>query len=196
MLLKPAQAKSADINLIVTHLRAGEVVILPTDTIYGLSCLALDKRAVKRVFQIKKREANKPLINLVSSLAMAKGCAYISRQTEKNLRHYWQESNRPTTVILPAREKFPSGVVAADNSISLRLPKSEFLIKIIRKVKSPLVSTSLNLSGQAPLLDLKNLPTFFPKNSQPSLVVDSGPCRRRPSRLIDLREEKVKVIRK
>jgi len=78
------------------------------------------------------------------------------------------------------------------------LPKSQFLIKILEAVGCPLVSTSLNLSGQESLRDLRLLKEYFPdKKRQPDLVVDAGPCRRlKPSRLVDLRDLKPVILRK
>jgi len=81
--------------------------------------------------------------------------------------------------------------------LSCRLPKSDFLIKIIKKVNAPLISTSFNLSGQEPLIDVSELDYIFSGKNKPDLVINAGRAKRKkPSRLIDLREGSLKIIRK
>lgn len=182
---------------IVAALLGSQVLVLPTDTIYGLSCLVTSKKAVKRIFTIKQREENKPLITLVSSLSMAKRYAQIGVREERILKQLWQKDKRPTTVILSAKHKLAPGVISVNGGLSMRLPKSDFLIKIIRAARTPIVSTSLNLSGQGTIDRLSDLEKVFALNKQPDLVIDIGCLRRkRPSRLIDLRCQEIKIIRK
>jgi len=185
------------IDLIVHNLKQGKVLVLPTDTIYGLSCLSQDKKALRRVSLIKGRADNKPFINLISSINMAKKYAELNSVELNTLKKLWLLDKRPTTVILKAQKKLPLKMISGDGAISLRLPKSDFLIKIIRKVGAPLVSTSLNLSGEKTLRDLKKINEVFSAKYQPDLAVDIGVVRRlKPSRLIDLRFNPPKVIRK
>jgi len=78
--IKKGEAKPAIIELIAGFLESGAVVVLPTDTIYGFSCLADDTKAVRRIRQLKKRDAGKPFITLVSNLKMLKKYVFISRR--------------------------------------------------------------------------------------------------------------------
>lgn len=186
--LKKDNLVTKDIRAMASKLRQGQVAIFPTDTIYGLSCLADHQSAIKKIYRLKKRRADKPLIILVSSLAMAKSFAKISRLQENYLKKFWSDKAAPTTVILESRGFLPSIIGQGRNTLALRLPKNSFLIKIIKELKKPIVSTSLNISGQDNLLDLKDLEFFWHKRSlRPDLVVDAGPSRRKKaSRLIDL----------
>jgi L-threonylcarbamoyladenylate synthase len=194
---KISEFEQSDFDLVTAYLQAGEVVVLPTDTIYGLSCLASNLEAVKKIFSLKKREKNKPMVTLASSLRMVKSYTKLTKKELEILRKVWSESSPPTTVILKAKNNFPSEIISASGGISVRLPKSDFLIKIIKKVKSPIVSTSLNLSGQEVITDLSKLDSIFVGKNKPGLVVDIGRSKRKtPSRLIDLREGKIKIIRK
>jgi L-threonylcarbamoyladenylate synthase len=102
---------------------------------------------------------------------------------------------------LPAKKNLPrqmlSQIVSKDGTISLRLPKSDFLIKIIRKVGAPLISTSLNLSGEKPLSNLNSLNKYFLPSNQPDLIIDIGELKKaKPSKIIDWRFNPPKVIRK
>jgi L-threonylcarbamoyladenylate synthase len=195
----PKKIKPAIIDLVAGSLQIGQVIVLPTDTIYGLSCLANDARAIKKIYHLKKRDASKPVLVLISDLKMAKKYTHISPKQELYLQKVWSNRARPTTVILRNRYKLPRELTRGSDGLALRLPKSKFLIKIIEKAKHPLVSTSLNFSGEKNITDLSKLNYYFPKkNNRPDLVVDAGPSPQSlPSRLIDLRDEdKPVVIRK
>ncbi len=198
---KNSDFSSAELALIVQKIKQGQILILPTDTIYGLSCLSLNKKALEKIVRIKKRASDKPFINLVSSLSMAKKYASIKTRDEKEIQDIWLNDKRPTTIILPAKKNLPrqmlSQIVSKDGTISLRLPKSDFLIKIIRKVGAPLISTSLNLSGEKPLSNLNSLNKYFLPSNQPDLIIDIGELKKaKPSTIIDWRFNPPKVIRK
>jgi L-threonylcarbamoyladenylate synthase len=193
--LKTTVFEPAIIRRITGSLKNGQVVVLPADTIYGLSCRADDPRALRRIYKMKRRDPQKPLIVLVASLAMAKKYAVISRRQEEFLRKIWLTGTRPTTVILKSSGRLSKESGGSAKSLALRLPKDRFLIKILKAVGNPLVSTSLNLSGRPNITDLKNLADYFPKKlEQPDLVVDRGISRRRPSKLIDFRDESHPLI--
>jgi len=186
----------AIIQSIVGSLKSGRVIILPTDTIYGFSCLATSEAAIKKINRLKKRTLKKPLSVLVSDMAMLKKYVFVSAAQAKFLRSTWRQDKRPTTFILRHRGNLPAVLTACSNGLALRLPKSKFLTKIIKSVAVPIVSTSLNLAGQAPISDLRDLVRHFPlKSKQVDLVIDAGRARsRKPSRLLDLRGESGPLI--
>jgi L-threonylcarbamoyladenylate synthase len=234
-----------EIDLIVDYFRKGKVVVYPTDTIYGLGCLATNKKAIKRIYKIKKREKGKALLILVSSLAMVKKYCYVSKEQEKFLRMAWKISpsprlsreagqapfykgSRPVTVILKSRGVLPKELTGWADSLAVRLPrpfifgrglpKNEFLIKIIKAVGAPIVSTSANISGKKSLVNVANIDRYFMEKSPqplaslslwrsepllkgkkylPDLVIDAGKLKNKPSRIIDITDVKnIKVIRK
>lgn len=194
---KNSDFNSAELDLIVQKIKQGQILVLPSDTIYGLSCLSLNKKALEKIARIKKRASDKPFISLVSSLSMVKKYASIKTRDTKKLQDIWLNDKRPTTIILPAKKKLPRQMVSNDGAISLRLPKSDFLIKIIRKVGAPLISTSLNLSGEKPLSNLNSLNKYFSPSNQPDLIIDIGELKKaKPSKIIDWRFNPPKVIRK
>lgn len=192
--LKQTTNRSSFVSEIAGFLIAGKVAVLPTDTIYGLSCLASHHKAIARIYRLKKRLPDRPFIILVSSIAMARRYVYLSSDQATQLTKLWTNSKRPTTLIFKGRNKLALNT----DSLALRLPKSDLLIKIIRKIGQPIVSTSLNISTQATINNLSDLVKVWPdKRLQPDLVVDDGPARqKKPSRIIDLRGPKVIVVRK
>jgi len=197
--IKPSRIKPAIVDLVAGSLKIGQIIVLPTDTIYGLSCLADNVRSIKKIYHLKKRDAKKPMSILVGSLEMAKKYVVISERQEKVLKKIWSKSQPPTTVILKNKYKLPRELTRNVEGLAVRLPKNKFLIKILEKVDCPLVSTSLNLSGEKEITDLRKLNLTFPKkNNRPDLIIDVGASpQRKASRLIDLRNvDETIVIRK
>jgi L-threonylcarbamoyladenylate synthase len=177
---------------IAAALNSGQVIVYPTDTIYGLGCRADKKTAIKRIYEIKKREAKKPLLVLVSSLAMVKRYCHLSPRQEKELKKIWSDC-RPTSIILQHRGLLPQELTGDSDGLAVRLPKNDFLRKMIKMLQVPLVSTSFNISGEAVFDRIDNL--SFPKDSAPDLLIDGGLLQGRSSRLLDLRGPELKILR-
>lgn len=177
---------------ITAALNSGQVIVYPTDTIYGLGCRADKKTAIKRIYKIKRREAKKPLLVLVSSLVMVKRYCYLSSWQEKELKKIWSDW-RPTSVILQHRGRLPQELTGDSDGLAVRLPKNDFLRKMIKMLQVPLVSTSFNISGEAVFDRIDNL--SFPKNSELDLLIDGGLLQGRSSRLLDLRGPELKILR-
>jgi len=190
------KSQPAIIKFIAGSLKKGRILVLPTDTIYGLSGLATEPRVLKRIYKLKKRDARKPLIVLMSDLKMLKKYAVVSGAQAGELRKIWGKNRRPTTVILKNKGKLPKELVSPSGGLAVRLPKSLFLIKILRALGRPLISTSVNLAGQEPLRNPKKIKLYFlSAGKQPDLVVDAGYCRRtKASRLLDLRNERSTLV--
>jgi L-threonylcarbamoyladenylate synthase len=190
---------SIEIKAIVSALKKGKVLVLPTDTIYGLSCLASNEEAIKRIKKLKGNDKNKPLSILVSGIEMLKKYSYVSVNQEKKIKEIWNLKKRPTTIILKHRHKLPVVLTGVSDGIAARLPKLDFLIKILEELKSPIVSTSLNLTGESVVDNPKVLSNYFPLSSgKPDLIIDAGKCsRHKASQIIDLREDsKLVILRK
>ena len=186
-----------DFNFLISSFKLKKVIAIPTDTIYGLSCLASDRRAVRRIYRIKKRDYSKPLLILVSSINMAKRYAYISDSQEKKLKELWFSSSRPTTVILRSKSNLPLELNSIDGGIAIRLPKSEFLTKMIKRVGGALVSTSLNVSGEEDINDWKEIKEKSSLNKVDYFVrVNKKIKKSKVSQIIDLRFRKIKIARK
>jgi L-threonylcarbamoyladenylate synthase len=197
-----------EISIIADFLKRGKVIVYPTDTIYGLGCLATNKKAIQKIYKIKKREKGKPLIILVSNLAMLKKYCYVSKEQEEYLREIWLTktlgvskrhrvsiSARPMTVILKSKGILPHELSGSKHSLAVRLPKNDFLIKIIKEVKAPIVSTSANISGEEYKGALEKINKLF--GNKIDLIVNAGKLKNKPSRIVDIREmDNIRLIRK
>ena len=137
-----------NLQQIVKDLRQGKVVILPTDTIYGFHCLANNQQAVQKIYTIKKRVETKPALLLIADRHMAMKYCQFSDLARHLCNHLWPG---PVTFLLPRNKNYLSQYFPDFSSLAIRIPKSTLLQKIIHMCGSPLLSTSVNVSGQKSL---------------------------------------------
>lgn len=156
----------------------GGVAVLPTDTIYGLHCLAINKAGVERIYKLKDRDASKPFIVLISSLDDLKLFGVkLDDKLKALLRGYWPG---PNSIILPipdADGKF-SYLHRDTNSLAFRLPADKPLNELLHQA-GPLVSTSANPSGHPPASDIPAAKVYFANSVD--LYLDVGKLTNPPS---------------
>jgi L-threonylcarbamoyladenylate synthase len=168
--------------------RAGGVVLLPTDTIYGLHALATDQRAADRVADIKGRADTKPFVVLGASLNQLEEIGIDVRPEVRNaLRELWPA---PLTAILPLSRPIPASRGAA--TLAVRVPALDWLRELLRRT-GPLLSTSANRSGEPPIEDPKNLAREL--QNQLDGLADGGPSRSEPSTIMDFTGDEPRLIR-
>ena len=90
----PKRLKKQEIDLIADYLKQGKVVVLPTDTLYGLSCVATNKKGIAKIHKIKKSSSKKPLLVLIKGYCMLKDYAKVSKKQEEYLRKIWPSTTR------------------------------------------------------------------------------------------------------
>ena len=128
------------------RLRAGEVVALPTETVYGLAANTWDENAIANIFQIKGRPANNPIIVHVASVEMAKRCvASWPANADKLANAFWPG---PLTLVLPRAKEIPDNVTAGGPTVGVRWPGHPLIQAVIRECGFPLAAPSANLSGR------------------------------------------------
>ncbi len=138
-------ACSAEVEEAAALLRAGEVVAIPTETVYGLAANAFDPAAVKKIFEAKGRPQDNPLI---VHLAGAEQLETVAREIPEAARRlYARFSPGPLTVILPKRDTVPDVVSAGLDTVAIRIPSHPAANAIIRAAGVPLAAPSANLSG-------------------------------------------------
>ena len=129
----------------VRVLKAGGVILYPTDTVWGLGCDATNAEAVERIYRIKQRQDSKALIVLADSEAM------ISRYVAEVPEVAWdviELATRPTTVIFDRGLNVDPNLLAQDGSVGIRLSREAFSSQLCFHLRKPVVSTSANVSGQ------------------------------------------------
>ena len=131
-------------------LNQGGTILFPTDTIWGIGCDATNALAVDKVYSLKKRDKQKPLIVLASDIGMIK--QYVM-QVHPKLETLLEYHTRPITIIYDHEKGLPTNVISKDNTIGIRIPQDNFCRELIRSFGKPIVATSANISNEA-----------FPKN--------------------------------
>ncbi|MBU2544937.1 threonylcarbamoyl-AMP synthase [Patescibacteria group bacterium] len=180
----------------VEFIKRGQVVVSPTDTVYGFLADATNENAVKKIFDIKERSKKKPIPIFVKDIEMAKKLAVIDEKQKHFLNEVWPGK---ITVILKRKERcgLSKLLFGKESTIGLRVPDSKLVTDIIKKFGKPVTSTSANLSGKGPLSDIKEVLEQFEKHgAKPDLVLSAGKLPSSPSSIvIDLTKEKPQILR-
>ena len=192
--MKIIKEDQVSIEELEVALKKGAVLILPTDTVYGLICDATNKKAVKKIYKIKERPISKPLPIFVKDLLTAKNIATIDLEQEKTLLEKWPGRY---TFVLNRNKKFKIYGVEKE-TIALRIPDYKFLNVLLEKIGRPLAQTSANISGKPAGLGVKEiLIQFLGKKNQPDILIDAGDLNEgQASTIIDLTNNKFNIIRK
>lgn len=170
--------------------RAGGLIIYPTDTVYGLGCDPLNERAVERVFEAKGR-TGRPLPILVSGLEEAMRIAEFDEMALRLARRFWPG---PLTLVLPRRASLPDVATCGLPSVGVRVPGHEFTLELLRACGGLLVGTSANKSGRPPPRTVGEAVEEL--GDLVDLAVDGGPAPLgRPSTVISLLSSRPEVIR-
>jgi len=192
------------INQVVQELKKGKVIICPTDTVYGLIADATNKKAVEKIFKIKKRPKSKSLPIFVKDFKMAKKLAEIDKNQEKFLKKAWPGK---TTAVLKLKIENSLKIEncklkiygIGKNTVALRIPDYKLINALLKKLNHPLAETSANISGRPPSVNIKEVLEQFTlrrAEGQPDFIIDVGDLpKNKPSKVIDLTQSPPKVLR-
>jgi L-threonylcarbamoyladenylate synthase len=151
-------------------LRAGEVVALPTETVYGLAANAFDAKAVERIFQIKGRPTHNPIIVHVADVAMARQCVTEWPPVcDRLATSFWPG---PLTLVLPRSTAIPDVVTAGGRTVGVRWPSHPFIQAVIRESSFPLAAPSANLSNRVSATNAEHVRKQLGRSIR--LIVDGG----------------------
>ncbi len=179
----PDEPEPDRVNYIVSSLRKGYVVALPTDTFYGLAVDPVNLHAVERIYQIKTRQKHKPLSLLISSLAMAYTLARDSDpMLDKLADRFWPG---PLTIIVRAGTKLPLRSTANTGNVALRIPDAAIPRAVVESLGLPITATSANLQGAAECTHAAAVRDQI--GDRVPLIIDGGPTgRAQPTTIVDL----------
>lgn len=166
------QEREASVARAAASLRRGEVVAIPTETVYGLAANALDEAAVARIYGAKGRPPSNPLIVHVASIAMAKTCTLHWPETAGRLAEaFWPG---PLTVVLQKSDSIPSIVTAGGPTVALRWPAHPLAAAVIARADRPLAAPSANPSNQLSPTTAQHVAEAM--EGRIGWVLDGGPC--------------------
>lgn len=163
-------------------LKQGKTLLYPTDTIWGLGCDATNQAAVDRIYTLKNRTKDKPLIALVSGIEMLK--QYVENVPENieellNIEH-------PTTLVYLKGKELAKGVISDNGSVAIRIPKPCFALDLIKSFGKPIVSTSANVSGNPIPESFNEIDPYILAHVDETVPLDKEKVARIPSQVLQI----------
>lgn len=149
-------------------LKGGGVIIYPTETLYGIGCIAFNEQACQRILNVKNRPESKGMILLVRDAGMMKEHFKISIQHIEN----YSKVRGALTLVLEAKTKFPDVISGENKNVAVRISGSPFVKELFNHIDQPITSTSANLSGEKNDSKIENICKNF--MNKVDLIVDSG----------------------
>lgn len=154
-------------------LRDGEVVAVPTETVYGLAANALEVSAVRKIFEAKGRPQDNPLILHIDGLAMLYEIAQsVPKLAEVLAARFWPG---PLTMVFPKRERIPAETCGGLPTVGVRMPNHDFTLRLIGRCGFPLAAPSANTSGRPSPTCADHV--FRDMDGKIPLIIDGGECR-------------------
>ncbi|MFC1477957.1 L-threonylcarbamoyladenylate synthase [Candidatus Margulisiibacteriota bacterium] len=182
-----------DIKTIAETIKNGGVGVFPTDTVYAIGCSALDTGALKRLYEIRRRPENKPLLVHIADIDQLPGLVLDIPQIAKQLiNKYWPG---PLTLIFNRNPDTLSDLVTAQlGTVAVRWPDCPPEIELIKQAGVPLVAPSANPSGKPPALNITEARQYF--GEQCDFYLDNGTCNSdQASTILDISKDKPSLLR-
>lgn len=172
-------------------LKGSGVVVMPTDTLYGIVGKALNPSVVTRIYTIRKRNENKPCIVLIGNIdELKKFSINLSLEQEQKIKEYWPG---PVSIILDCVNKEFEYLHRGSKTLAFRFPIQPELQNLLKEA-GPLVAPSANLEGMLPALDIAEAKKYF--RDLVDLYIDGGRIDGKASKIIKLEKDgSVKVLR-
>jgi len=189
-----SKARSAvkDFDAAIDALRRGDVIVFPTETLYGLGANALDRAAVEKVFQLKGRDPGNPIPVLVAGPEMLHSLIRdVPPLAQTMMERFWPG---PLTLVLPARQDIPKPLVNRSGGVGVRISSQPIATRLIQALGQPLTATSANPSGKEPARILEEAKNYF--SGTVEVFLDGGTLTsKRGSTVIEISADKINIIR-
>lgn len=179
-----------DLQPAVDALRAGGVIIYPTDTIYGLGCDITNAQAVQRVQQIKGRDANKPMSFVCADLQDVGRYARVSEYARPLLDRCLPGAY---TFVLPATDSAPDILTTGQQTVGLRIPDHPVPLALVGQLGAPILSTSANFSTQEVITEPRDLEEQM--GELVDVIIESGSLPVHPSSVVSLVGDQATILR-
>jgi L-threonylcarbamoyladenylate synthase len=161
---------TTDLNIIISCLNRGDLVGIPTETVYGLAANIYNENALARIFETKKRPSNNPLIVHVSSIEEAKSLVNeFPPKAEILAKHFWPGS---LTLILPKNDQISPIISAHQTTVAIRVPNHATTLELLSQLDFPLAAPSANPYNRISPTSAAHVEGYFPS----IYTLDGGPC--------------------
>lgn len=187
--VSPDHPEPRKIRRAVEALAKGEVIAYPTDTIYGLGCDLMNKKAIDRLYAIKRMDRGHQLSFICPDLSEIARYAIVENRHYRLLRHLLPG---PYTCILEATREVPKLVQSKKKTVGIRVPGLGLTRDLARELGRPLLTTSANTPGAEPFIDARDIDDAFPGLA---LVLDGDAGGTVPTTMIDLTKTPFEIVR-
>lgn len=180
-----------NIDNIVERLEKGEIIITPTDTVYGIIADAYNQEAINKIFIAKERSYEKPFLVLISNIEMLDDIVLgVDEFTKQIINKFWPG---PLTILFEKKDKISDLVTANSKYVAVRFPNNKNLNDIVEKLKRPVVAPSANISGKPSAHSYEDLEESL--KNKVDYIIDDGVLKGCESTLIQVKNDEVIVLR-
>ncbi len=183
--------KKKKFEKILSTLKNGGIVVLPTDSMYALCCSIFEKKAINKLYKIKKVEKEKPMSIICPDIKMASEYAIISNRAFKIIRKI---TPGPYTFILNANKIVPKIMLTRRHTIGVRIPDNKLCLSLTQELGCPLISTSISSLFDEPMLDPEEMDKKLKGDVE--LIVDVGKLPANETTIIDFTLDEPEIVRK
>ena len=186
------EIKENELNEGVEVLKKGGIVIFPTETVYGIGTNALCESSVKRIYEVKERPDEKPLSIMVSNKGEISKYAIIENEIEKKIIDSFMPG--PITIILKKKEGVFDYISSGKDTIGIRIPNNNIMLKLLQKAEIPIVAPSANISGRPSGIIFENILKDF--NGKVDVAINGGKCEiSEPSTIVQVIDNEPIILR-
>jgi len=180
----------SNISKAISALKKGNIIVYPTDTLYGLGADIYNDNAVRKVFKIKKRPFKDPLSVAVSNITELEKIADVDERTRQLVKQFMPGK---LTLILKKKEIISDIVTGGFGNVAIRIPDNKIALKILTNF-GPITATSANIHGLKTPYIINDINMQLKENV--SVYIDNGRLEGQPSTIVDLTDNQVRIIRK
>ncbi len=189
--INPDNPQPRHIKQIAEKLRSGAVICYPTDTVYGIGCDIFNQKAIKKIFQIKKRAKHKPFSFICSSLKNVNDYGHVSNMAYRIMR---KALPGPFTFVLPASKLVPKIMITKQKTVGIRVPDNNICLALIEELGNPILTTSAILDKEGdPLSEAYEFDELL--GNMIDLVIDGGMVFPDPSTIVSFTGEEPEILR-
>ncbi|NQS72114.1 MAG: threonylcarbamoyl-AMP synthase [Desulfobulbaceae bacterium] len=189
--INPITPQARLIDQVVEVMRFGGVICYPTDTMYGIGCDIFNQKAVKRVYQIKRRPKGKPFSFMCDSLTNISSYGHVSNSAYRIMRKCLPG---PYTFVLSGTKLVPKIMLTRQKTVGIRVPNHPICLHLIEALGNPVLNTSAQEEGEEELVrGALDAEEYFGR--QVDLIIDGGEIIPEPSTVVSLLEDPPQVLR-
>lgn len=189
--INPINPQPRLVRSVVDVLRRGGIVAYPTDTVYGVGCDIMNKKAIEKVYLLKQRHKSKPFSFICSDLKHISRFAKVSNYAYKTMRRLLPG---PYTFILEGSKLVPKIMLTKRKTAGIRVPDNPICLALVRELGNPIITTSATLPDDTILNDPSLIHDFY--SNRVDVVIDGGPTSGNPSSVVSLISDVPEIIRK